>query len=238
MSYYEDAIEQFELILNSNGNENLKDIYRDELRKIFLGIYSINYLSNRIEIENLFRSNYYSVSFSCLLESFSLIINNYPRGSSLVLRSCLENFIKHIMETLNIIYKSNYIINDRSYSKNKKTLETIINDNYVYSLKEQSISLNGKMETLYKNLSALSHSLVPESRNNTIIYFSETNVVNESNLDIVFEKFLSIVNQVFSFCIIICQPSIKYLASVDLQKLFRMVFGRKKTLSFLKILKA
>lgn len=238
MSHYEDAIKQLELILNNRVNKDIKILYEKELKKTFLGIYAINYLSNRIEINNFFISSYYDVTFSCLLESFSLITNNYPRGSSLVLRSGLENFLKYIIETLNNINKSNYIINDRSYSENKKTLETIINDKYILSLKEQSISLNSKMETQYKKLSALSHSLVPESKNNTINYFSEIDVVSKSNLDIVFENFLSIVNQMFSFCIIICQSSLKSWDSIDLEKILRMVFGKHRTLCFLTMLKA
>lgn len=239
MSYYEDAIEQLQLIFKNKGNENIKTVYGAKLEKIFLGIYAINYLSNRIEIESLFISNYYNVSFSCLLESFSVIINNYPRGSSLVLRSGLENFIKYIIETLNSIYNVNHIIHDRSYTANKKTLETIVKDKFIIiSLKQQSISLNSKMETQYKILSALSHSLIPESKNNTMNYFSEVDVLNVSNLNIVFEQFSNIVYQMFSFCLIICQPSLKSWDSTDLEKILRIVYNKRKTLSFLTMLKA
>lgn len=238
MSYYEDAINQFESILYNRGNQNVKDLYKDKLKKIFLGIYSINYLSNRIELDNFFSTDYYNISFSCLLEAFALILNNYPRGSSLVLRSSLENFVKHIIETSNKIYTSNYDINDRSYTENKKTLENIIKDKYEMSLKERSIRLNSQMECYYKRLSALSHSLIPESKNNTISYFSEVSIINNVNLDIVFDKHLEIIKAIFGFSIMICQSSLKNWESVDLQKILRMVFSKGKSERLLKSIKS
>ncbi|WP_039652370.1 hypothetical protein [Clostridium tyrobutyricum] len=238
MSYSEDAIKQFKLILNQYGNTNIKEIYRDNLMKVFCTIYAINYLSNRIDLQNFFNSNYYKISFSCLLESFSLILNNYPRGTSLVLRSSLENFIKHLIETSNNINGKQYSIHDRSYSRNKKTMEEVINNEYVSSLKEKSISLNSQMETQYKRLSGLSHSLTIESKNNIVKYFSDIAVLNKDNLDTVFEKLFAVLDQIFSFCIIICQPSLKEWDSHELGKILKMTFGARKTESFKKMLKS
>ena len=234
MSYYIDAIFQLERILEHNGNKGIVNLYQKEIEKIFCGIYIINYISNRIEFRNLFNSDYFEVSFSCLMESFSLILNNYPRGASLVLRSSLENFIKFIIQAANNDFK----INDRSYTANKTTLDEIIKTQYSEELRDQSISLNSKMEGIYSSLSGLSHSLTPESKNNTMDYFSDLNIVNKEYICIVLEKTSEVITQMFSFCIIICQPSLKIWDSWDLQKIFRMVFGKSKTQTFLKMLKA
>lgn len=238
MSYYEDGIKQFKQVMEQHRNENIKDVYNKRLEKIFLGIYAINYLSNRVELNKFFISNYYNVSFSCVLESFSLILNNYPRGSALVLRSGLENFVKYVIEVSNNISGSNYTINDRSYSENKKTLEIIIRNKYVAFLQERSISINSQMETYYKLLSGLSHSLVPESKSNTISYFSEIYVVNNTNVELVFEKLLNIIKEMFEFCVILCQPSFKEWDSYDLEKIFRLVFASDKSKKLLTLLKS
>ena len=94
------------------------------------------------------------------------------------------------------------------------------------------------MEGIYSSLSGLSHSLTPESKNNTKDYFSDLNIVNKEYICIVLEKTSEVITQMFSFCIIICQPSLKIWDSWDLQKIFRMVFGKSKTQTFLKMLKA
>lgn len=237
MSYYEDAINQLQLITENYGNKEIKEVYQKEIEKVFLGIYIINYLSNRIELEKFFDYQYYKVSFSCLLESFSLILSNHPRGSSLVLRSALENFIKYIIEVSNSLKNIKYPINDRSYSENKKNLECIIKDYYNDDLKQNSISLNSQMETYYKKLSGLSHSLTSESKNNVISYFSDIKILNNDNLKIVFDKFLNIIKQMFGFCIIICEPSLKNWDSYDLNKVLRIVFGKSRTNCFLSMLK-
>lgn len=237
MSYYEDAVKQLDSILSKNGNENIKTLYSKELKSIFLKIYAINFISNRVEFSELFKSNYYSVSFSCLLESFSLILNNYPRGSALVLRSSLENFIKYIIDQYDSIDEPKYLVNDRSYTENKKTLEVVINNECNTSFKEMGHSLNSKMETQYRKLSALSHSLIPESKNNTIQYLSQIDNINIDNLNIVIEKFVNITDNIFSFCIILCSFSLKEWETDTLEKIFRLAFGKNKTKKVLNLVK-
>lgn len=233
MSYYEDATSQLRLILNDNGNRQIISLYKHEIEKSFCGIYIINYISKRIEFREIFSSDFFNVSFSCLIESFSLIINNYPRGASLVLRSGLENFIKFIIAASN----NDAQINDRSYTGNKGTLDRIIKARYADTLMLEGLRLNSKMETEYSKLSALSHSLTPESISSAIDYFSDINIVNENYVDLVFERMLRVINQMFSFCIIICQPSFKVWDSSDLERIFRMAFGQRKTQTFLRLVK-
>ena len=61
-------------------------------------------------------------------------------------------------------------------------------DKYENELQKECISINSKMETEYKKLSALSHSLILESQKNTFSYFSDMAKINEDNMKIVLEK--------------------------------------------------
>lgn len=237
MSYYEDAISQLDLLLKTNGNNEIKNNFKTKIEKVFLRIYTINYIANRIEVKDKFDSDYFKISFSCLLESYSLVLNNYPRGALLDLRSSLENFIKYVIYILNNSNGFTYFINDRSYTANKGTLDEIIDKIYDDILKSECTSLNSKMENEYKRLSGLSHSLVPESKNNIINYFSDIKILNEDNINIALEKIANIAEFIVSFCIIVCQPSIKNWESSELQKLFRLSFGKRKTETYIKALK-
>ncbi|WP_313757089.1 hypothetical protein [Tissierella sp.] len=234
MSYYKDATLQLTDVLKKDVNREIITLYNDEIEKIFCGIYIINYISKRIELKEYFNSDYFNISFSCLMEAFSLALNNYSRASLLVLRSCLENFLKFIIEVIN---DPSFEINDRSYSANKSTLDKAIEKHYLGKLKEESISLNSKMDKKYSMLSGLSHSLTEESKNNIIDYFSDLDIINKENIKITLIEILEIINQIFSFCIIICRTNFNQWDSLDLKKIFRMVFGQSKTRSFLSLVK-
>lgn len=234
MGYYNDAISQLESILKYNANKEIVSLYKQNIEEIFCGIYMINYVSNRIEFKKRFSSDYFNISFSCLIESFSLILNNYPRGASLVLRSSLENFIKFIIQANN---KTNFKIDDKIYTNNKATLDRIIEAQDIEPLKKQYFRANSKMQKEYDNLSGISHSLTLESKSNTVDYFSDLSIVNKNSMILVLQKIKNIINQMFVFCIMIGQPSFKIWDSFDLEKIFRMVFGKKKTRTFLKLIK-
>lgn len=233
-----DIEEQLELCLNQNSINEIKEKYRCELREIFECIYMLNYLANRIEIRRNFSSKYFNISISCLMEAFSLLINNYSRGASLVLRSALENFIKHILkvyidnETINDIE-----INDRSYTVNKTTLDKVINNYVKNELKSKAKSINSKMETEYKKLSGLSHSLVTESENNVFKYFEDLKKVNDSNILLVLDHFTNISKCLYSFGIIINEKSFKEWEYNDLKEILSIVFGSSQTKTYLKNLK-
>lgn len=237
MSYYEDAISQLDLLLETNGNDAVKNKFKEKVKSIFLKIYAINYITNRIEVKENFYSDYFKITFSCLIESYTLLLNNYPRGALLVLRSSLENFVKHIIYILNESNGHTYDINDRSYTANKVTLDEIIDKTYDIILKTECIRLNSRMENEYKKLSGLSHSLVPESKNSIINYFSDIKIINEDNINLTLEKISNIAESIFSFCIIICQASIKNWESIQLEKVFRLVFGIRKTETYIELLK-
>lgn len=238
-SFEEDIEKQLKLCLTKNRNKEIEKVYIKELRKIFKCIYMINYLSNRIELKRNFQSKYFKVSISCLIEAFDLLINNYARGSSLVLRSALENFIKHIlMFYIDIENEYGYEINDRSYTANKTTLDKIIKISIKECLRGKSNSVNSKMETEYKKLSGLSHSLVAESENNTLKYFKDLEKVNCENISLVIEHFIEVVHSIYAFIIIMNEKSFKNWDYHELKSVLRTIFGSSQTKTYLNKLKS
>ncbi|WP_434565170.1 hypothetical protein PQ689_03395 [Thermoanaerobacterium thermosaccharolyticum] len=234
MRYHEDALKQFENILRQFNYQKDKDSNYDDLKKIFFSIYALNYIANRVELKNIFQSTYFKISFSCLLETFALILNNYPRAAALVLRSGLENFLKFIIES----YKDKkYKINDKVYSENKKTLELIIKEKYDGKLKKECITINSRMETKYKNLSGVSHSLTPESINNIKKYFAELNDIESEIIKNVLEYFDIIIGDMFTFSLIISENSLKLWDSKELENIINLAFGSKRTKTLINIIK-
>lgn len=241
MNYIEDAKNQFNNICKDYPNK-VVNIYKDEIIKIFYSIYELNYLCNRIELRKFYNSNYFDVSFSCLLESFSLILDNYPRGATLVMRSSLENFLKYIIEFYNKYGKfEEFYIDDRKYTCNKVTLNNIIEKmnsigKISNEVKSECISLNGKMEMFYKKFSGISHSLVPENRN-TISYFDEIRMIKENHIKTIIDNLKEIVNIFVSFALILGIESFKNWNLEDLREVVEISFGKKKTKTYIKLIK-
>lgn len=229
-----DIEQQLVEVLRRNTMVDIKDIYGDDLKEIFSCIYMINYLSNRVELKKNFTSKYFEVTMSCMIEAFDLLVTNHVRGSSLVLRSSLESFLKHILEVCiyNIDDKS-YKINDRCYNANKITLDNIINNYIKESFRGKCISLNSKMETKYGKLSGISHSLVVESTSNTLLYFEDLSKVNKQNIELIIKYFIEISKCVFSFCIILCEKSFKNWNSDELKKILTVIFGKNQSKTYL-----
>lgn len=236
--YNEDITCQFVKICDKFANKIVIDEYEEDVKKIFSKIYAINYLKNKVETKKFFSTLFFKIVYSCLLESYALILNNYTRGASLVLRSSLENFIKHIIETINNLYNQNYNINDSIYVANKKTLSEVINNIIKDELKADANSINSRMESQYKTLSGLSHSLTEQSKNNIVDYFSNLNEINKSNMELVISEFDLVLDLIFELSIIICEPSLKKWDSFELEKILRIVFGKRKSNTYKLKLKA
>ena len=237
-NYNEDITYQFEKICDNFTYKIVSDEYEEDMKRIFSKIYAINFLKNKVETKKFFSTEYFKIVYSCLLESYALILNNYIRGTSLVLRSSLENFIKHLIETINHLYNQNYNIDDRVYGKNKITLEEIINNMIKDELKGDSYSINSRMESQYRSLSGLSHSLTQQSRDNIVDYFSSLNKINKPNIELVIGKFDLVLDSIFELSIIICEPSLKEWDSFELEKILKIVFGQRKSESYKLKLKA
>ena len=236
-NYSSDIAIQVNKVFETTGSDLIKERYELELIEVFSYIYAINYLKNKVELKKYFDSTFFKITYSCLLESYSLILNNYSRGSSLVLRSALENFTKHIIHIVNSEYNEVYPINDRSYSINKTTLEKVINERIKENFKQLSKEINGKMEREYRILSGLSHSLTPESINNTLNYFFDLRNVNDENVSLVLGKLKEVCMLIFSLLVILCEPSFKLWNKDELENILLIVFGRRKTSSYINKIK-
>lgn len=236
-NYKTDIENQFNIILNNSYTDIVKNEFKPELYDIFKHIYLINFLKNRIELERFFDSDYMNVSMSCMIESFSLILNNYPRGSSLVLRSSLENFLKHLISKHNILKETSFAVNDRNYTANKITFDTMISEHFKEVFKVQCKSINSKMESHYKKLSGISHSLVVESRNNLLAFFSDLNTIDSNNVSQVLGVFNKLVICIVENIFILCEPSLKQWERIELEKILLIVFGNRKTQSYLNNIK-
>lgn len=236
-NYKIDIDSQFKTILSRSYFDSVKNDFESELYIIFKHIYLINFFKNRIELERFFDSEYINVSVSCMIESFSLVINNYPRGSSLVLRSSLENFLKHLILKHSIIKEIAPNINERNYTSNKITFDNIITEYFNDIFKIESKSINSKMESHYKKLSGISHSLVIESRNNLLKFFSDLDNLNQDNISQVLDLFNKIVVCIVESIVILCEPSFKYWEYKELEKLLLIVFGKRKTQTYLNNIK-
>lgn len=223
-SYYQDASEQFDKIISKKNSILLNNKYTIPIKKIFLKIYAINYIQNRVEVRKRFTSDYCKVGFSCLLEAFLLILDNYIRGSELVLRSSLENYLKFIIYSLD----NEKEINDRSYTINKTRLTIIINSKFSGYFRRRADSINGSMEANYKKLSAISHSLVTESKQNMITYVNQIDIINEQSTNSVINRFDDILKYVLEYYVIICKDSMRKWITDDLNKLLRLSFSKGK----------
>lgn len=234
-SFKEDIEEQLDFWLINNCIGEIKNKYEAELREIFECVYMLNYLANRIELKKNFQTKYFNITISCLIEAFNLLINNYCRGASLVLRSSLENFIKHILKVYSD-NESNFVINinDRSYTANKTTLDKVINNYISLEFKDKCESINSKMEAEYRKLSAISHSLVVESENNIFKYFDDIKKVNEVNISLVINHFIDITKYIYSFSLIINEKSFIQWEYNTLREILNIVFGSSQTKTYLK----
>ena len=156
----------------------------------------------------------------------------------MVLRSSLENFIKHIIDIVNSIHQKKYDINDRSYSCNKSTLEKIIDNELKDDFGEISKAINSQMERIYRKLSGLSHSLTIESKSNILDYIFDLDSINNKNIELVINNYKEVSKLIFSLSVIICEPSLKLWEKNQLETVLRWVFGTRKTKTYISKLKS
>ena len=228
----DDCNTQLQKILRNTNSDLIKNYNTTNIEKCFSYLYIINFISKKIELKRFFKTKYYIVSYSCLIESFVLLLENYPRGSSLVLRSALENFIKSVIE---ISGEGKYPINDRSYGENRKTLDKLIEQEYPQKYREIFKRTNAQMHSTYGKLSGLSHSLTPESQNNLLEFFSDVNVLNKENIDNVFNKLLSILEYIFMCSLLISRSSLENWERSNLNEILGFTFGKKRTANLLEL---
>ncbi|QGG51432.1 hypothetical protein [Lysinibacillus pakistanensis] len=219
-------------LFSQNEFELSKDTHVEIVRQIFNKIYFVNYLTSRIEVRSNYDSNYFKVTRSCLIEAFILFSQNYLRASSLVLRSSIENFIKHLLQL------QSQKINNRVYIENKNEM-----DNYLSSisapvnLKTSLLKINEKLLSLYKNLSGISHSLTNESKSFSINFTTEIKELSFENINKVHKNLDDYLDLLILIIIILNKSSLKHLPTFEINSMLRLVMGNKRTARLLKIIK-
>lgn len=209
---------------------DIKKSFNDSLYKVFCRIYTVNYLKNRIETERFTRTEYFKIVFSCLLESVQLLKSNYLRGSVLVLRSALENFLKHAIFT---VQGNSININEKSYLANKKLYDNLIIDENPNTQEYSTFLqlLNSQMHNLYHNISGISHSLVSGSRDNIQSYFSDLSQINMEHFRSTLDLLDKASDLILDWLLIICQTSLKNWEKEHLSELLSVPFGPKRKIS-------
>ncbi|HEK9101992.1 TPA: hypothetical protein SUB30_003392 [Bacillus pseudomycoides] len=222
----EDCRNQLEIVLKDIKCELIKESKIEEIEKCFSYLYIVNFVSKKYVLRNFFKNTAFNVSYSCLIESLVLLLENHPRGSALVLRSALENFLKSIIETAG---EGQYKINEKSYLANKNTMDKVIEDKFPDKYQMMFKTINNQMYTVYGKLSGLSHSLTTESQRNLLLFFSDTNNLNKPSIDSVFEKFLAVLDCIFTSCLLIVWRSLENWERGELKEVLLVVFGGKRT---------
>ena len=219
-------------IENSNSLLN-QDPYIISIKKIFTKIYFLNYSTARIEVRKTYESDYFSVTRSCLLESFMLFSQNYLRASSLVLRSSIENFIKFLLGLYN------QKIDDRVYTNNKNELDNFIKSSKKFppNARNSFIQMNNKLLTLYKQLSGISHSLTQKSKVLSINFTNDIVCVSSEDISEIDKKLNQFLDLIIMCIIHLNKNSLNHLPKSELNSMFRLVMGNKKTARLLEIIK-
>ncbi|GCD83710.1 hypothetical protein PTHTG4_27740 [Parageobacillus thermoglucosidasius] len=206
--------------------------YSELVFNLFKRIYFINITNTKAEFRGRFSNDFYKISFSCLVEALLLFSQNYIRASSLVLRSAIENYLKHQLQI------NNAKINDRVYLENKIKFDEVINSkNYKDNEKLSLIKFNEKLLTLYKRLSGFSHSLTIESKNLQIDFISDFNNLLDNNIRILYNHFRSTLDYFIMLNIHTLKESLTYWSRDDLNNFFRIVMGNKRIKRLIRIIK-
>lgn len=232
MNLTRECTKQFELLKNTPMvNSVILKPYEADFFSVYKQIFFINYLANRVETKNFFDTDYYKISFSCLVEANLALLSNYSRGSSLLLRSSLESMLKHLIITLD----KNSEIDDRQYSKNYDALKKSKSTNS--KIKERVLLLNEKMKSLYSNLSSISHSLTELTNENVYKYFSDNRDLNKKSVSAIMNFFEQLVNYTVEISLYLSLCSLENWDTEDLDSLLSLVYGNKRKEKMIRFIK-
>lgn len=203
------------------------------LNPLFNKIYFINYIKNRIENRKLFNSIYFDVTFSCLIEGLVLFSQNYLRSCSLVLRSSIENYAKHIL------FINGESIDKKVYINNKNKIDSVISKSLLPSRIKLSVQkLNDILLSHYKKLSGLSHSLTVESTRLTFSFTTDLDIINSDNIKYVAKYFNSILDSIIYVILIQTRGFLNlHFSEYDLKKILLTFMGDKRSKRFISIIK-
>ncbi|AUD23884.1 MULTISPECIES: hypothetical protein [Bacillus cereus group] len=226
--------EQLEIELQAMNLEQypLVTLREKEFQKIFSGIFLINYLSNRAELHRFFQTDYYQITFSCIIESYHLLIQNYPRGSLLILRSAIENYFKHLIASVDM---EMYKVHDRVFNANKITLDKISNQVYVTDIGVLAKAHISRLESVYGKLSGLSHSLTAESKS-VVRYFSDIKLNNELSLKAI-QEYGKVIDSIVYLLFPLCYQSFVLWEKNDFEEILDVYLGKKAQKTMLGLVK-
>lgn len=230
MNLYNILEDEYNKVTNRYSNSASLTYNKNEVKKLFSFLFTINFLKNRIELKkNFFSNKYFEITYSCLMESFLLVLDAHYRGSLLVARCALENSIKHSMSVNNIPN-----ISQRSYTENYNTFKCHKTPNEQLNL--LITKNNERKKTLYSKLSGISHSLTPDSLNLNIeylLYKQKENPPSNETLD----KLTKCYEYIFLDFLFISYYSIEQWDSDLLLNILKIPFGKKRSMSLLKSIK-
>lgn len=235
MDYNKNCDEQYKKIKLSNTNLKRLDENKQKcVYDIFKALYLLNLLKNSVELKTDCNNIYFKNAFSCLIESFILMIDNQIRAAYLVLRSSIESFMKFIILKLReTVENFNYKIDDRSFSKNKNTIDHIItNNDYLNIFGTSSLILT--LKNKYGCFSSLSHSSTDLIENFNPEYLLNAKNISDSSLMLFYKHFLETIIVYIKLFIPIFISSFKEWDSSSLTCKLELILSRNQASKLIK----
>lgn len=214
----------------------------DEIKKIFGYIFVINHLKNRAETKRYFATEY-NMTFSLFLESTFALLTGQCRSALLLLRSAQEANFKFVLErerefmlredsTLSFesldfrfIETKRKFINDLQYSLDRGKFSDY------YSSIERSY-------TLYQKLSGVVHSQSKNMPVMSVEYFSSLHEETIIDKQEYFNLFSASLNEMFLLTFFMLRESLNNWDSYVLFDLLRILYGKKRSQSLIKLVKS
>ncbi|MCY7492899.1 hypothetical protein [Bacillus safensis] len=238
-NHFNDEVEKINSL--EGVNHQFLSINLTAINDIFGYIFSLNYLKNKAETKNYFGSEF-EMTFSLLLESFYALITGQCRSALLLLRAAQEANFKFVLEK-----ERGVMLNDDPtlefkklnfrFSETKtqfiKDLKKCLDENE-FSEYYRSVERN---LTLYNRLSVVSHSVPKSTPITNVEYFSSLHNDTIIDKDEYFKLFHDVFDNIFLLNYFLIRESLINWDSYILQDLLRIMYGKKRTNSLIKIVK-
>ena len=224
MDYRKNCNLEFENFKRNNINfDLLSQNKKTYIKRIFKRIYLLNLLKNSPALSTLKNNDYFKNSFSCIIESFDLLVSNHIRASYLILRSSMESYLKCI---INILVSTKP--HNSSFKENKNIiLEHISKSPYynnIFSFEKNITNLG----SLYGDFSALTHSDTSLIENFSANYLLEIRNVSESSFECCANRFLSVLELFIKILFPVFIDSFKQWNSLVLKDILSVTFSKSE----------
>lgn len=223
LSQYEELSHDILPKIVQKKEKEVSKIEKDDQKKIFLYLYVVWYFSNRNELKNYLKDDYFIYSCSFIYEAYISFILNQQTAVSLLLRSSMENFLKFLLHHYGLD-----IDPTRFKSNASKLRKKITNEN--------SRRRIDRLVTIYGNISSISHSANGEKID--IIKFFSSTIISSENIcektSINFKRILMVYDY---FILTLCKDSLKKWDTPDLANILNVSFKPNKVQSIVACLK-